>query len=76
MDGSGAARWGLPESAREGHAPASKIYSQARVEHASAREGQMDGSAVTEGGEDGQEPIGEARELESATYGDERRGSR
>jgi len=53
MDGSGTARRGLPESAREGHEPASKIYSQAHVEHASAREGQMDGSAVTEGGEDG-----------------------
>jgi hypothetical protein len=44
----------MPESG--GYAPASKIYSQARVEHASARGDRMSGSLVAGEGGDGQEP--------------------
>jgi hypothetical protein len=42
----------------EGHAPASKIYSQARVEHASARDDQMGGSVKAEVDTDDQESLG------------------
>jgi hypothetical protein len=44
-------------SVREGHATASKIYSQARVEHASTRDDQMGGSVKAEVDADDQEPL-------------------
>jgi hypothetical protein len=42
--------------AHGGHMPASKIYSQACVEHASAHGDRMGGSLVVGEGEDSQEP--------------------
>jgi hypothetical protein len=56
VGGGGAARKRPHMPASGGYAPASKIYSQARVEHASARGDRMSGSLVAGEGGDGQEP--------------------
>jgi hypothetical protein len=50
-------------SVLERHAPASKIYLQARVELASVRDDHMGGSVKAEVDADDQEPFGTARVL-------------
>jgi hypothetical protein len=56
VGGGGAARKRPHMPTHGGHAPASKIYSQACVEHALARGDQMGGLLVASEGEGGQEP--------------------
>jgi hypothetical protein len=63
VEGGGTTRKRPHVPARGRHAPASKIYSQARVKHASARGGWKGGSLVADYGGDGQEPNGGARVL-------------